>query len=55
MRSTPEPTDRPIPPLGAPIRSPAPAPKAQKTDNPLIIKNPDGKLETNIPERNPYI
>lgn len=49
MKSTPEPTSSDIPPLGAPIRPAAPAPAPRPTDTPGILKQPDGRLETQIP------
>lgn len=48
MRSTPEPTERELPPLGAPIRQQQPAP-APVPHAPGILRQPDGRLETQIP------
>lgn len=49
MRLTIEPADRPIPPLGAPIRNEKPAPAPTPTGTPGILRNPDGTLQTQIP------
>lgn len=46
------PTDNPtdtLGNLGAPIRPAAPAPAPRPTDTPGILKQPDGRLETQIP------
>jgi hypothetical protein len=52
MRSTPEPTSRDLPPLGAPIRPSKPAPAPTPTETPGILRRPDGTLETQIPAGN---
>ena len=49
MRHTPEPATRDLPPLGAPVRQQAPAPAPRPTDTPGINRQPDGRLETQIP------
>jgi hypothetical protein len=49
MRTPTEPTDRSLPPLGAPVRQQAPAPAPVPTGTPGINRQPDGKLETQIP------
>lgn len=48
MKSTPEPSERGIPPLGAPVRQQAPAPAPVPTGTPGILRQPDGRLETQI-------
>lgn len=49
MRTPTEPTVRDLPPLGDPVRQPAPVPAPRPHDTPGFIRHPDGRLETQIP------
>ncbi len=52
MRSTPEPTERALPPLGAPIRQQQPEPAPVQVA-PGVVRRPDGTLETQLPDPQP--